>query len=61
MFVINSGCICCDLCRQVCPADSITLDDGGNMYNARYKIDPSTCTQCGNCVHVCPVDAVIVE
>ncbi len=45
-------CISCDICRQRCPHESISNEDGV------YKIIPATCVSCGFCVQVCPVGAV---
>lgn len=43
----------CDLCMQVCPTDSIWIDDDGSL---EIKAD---CRKCGLCVAACPTDALV--
>ena len=43
----------CDLCMQVCPTDSIWIDDDGSL---EIKSD---CRKCGLCVAACPTDALV--
>ena len=43
----------CDLCMQVCPTDSIWIDDDGSL-----EIKPD-CRKCGLCVAACPTDALV--
>ncbi len=49
---INSLCISCDNCFQVCPENSV-LKSG-----KEYLIDPWSCTLCMICTEVCPVDCI---
>lgn len=50
-------CIACDLCRQVCPKEAISLEpDAGGA--ARIEVDEEKCSMCGLCVTFCPVSAV---
>lgn len=50
-------CINCDLCRQVCPKEAISLEprEGGP---ARIEVDEEKCSMCGLCATFCPVGAV---
>lgn len=48
----TESCTSCDLCRQRCPYDAISNDDG------YYEIVPQTCVSCGFCEQLCPVDAI---
>lgn len=48
-------CIGCELCVDVCPSETISMQEG----IARVTGDRSL--QCGHCVAVCPVDAVRVD
>ncbi|MDD4564477.1 MAG: ATP-binding protein [Eubacteriales bacterium] len=49
---INSElCIECDLCRQNCRFDAISIDK-------KHKVDPFACEGCGVCEYVCPVEAI---
>jgi len=49
---IHNRCIKCDLCRQLCPENSVLKESG------TYLIENWSCTLCGLCVEVCPVDAI---
>ncbi|MCF8058030.1 MAG: 4Fe-4S binding protein [Bacteriovoracaceae bacterium] len=51
---VNTRCINCDVCRVICPEDSVTL------FNGQYLIDNWSCTLCGLCVELCPTDAIKV-
>ena len=49
-------CIKCDLCRQNCRFDSISVEA-----DKKYKVDPFACEGCGVCEAVCPADAVTLK
>ncbi len=46
-------CYSCGTCEDVCPTDSIYIDD-----TPQYAIDQSTCNHCSMCYRACPIDAV---
>ena len=47
-FTISDKCIGCSVCKKICPADAITLQDN------RPVIDYAACTSCGLCIEKCP-------
>lgn len=49
---VNTRCINCDLCRLVCPEESVIIHDN------QYVIDSWSCTLCGVCIELCPTDAI---
>lgn len=49
---VNTKCIKCDVCRIICPEDSILLAQN------EYLIDNWSCTICGLCTTLCPTDAI---
>lgn len=49
---INNTCISCDICRLVCPENSI-VTDGTN-----YEIDTWSCTLCHLCIPICPSESI---
>jgi len=49
---VNTRCINCDLCRVICPENSITF------HNDQYLIDNWSCSLCNLCVELCPTDAI---
>jgi len=50
--VVDEGkCTACGICREVCPARAIIVDQGA-------RIDPAKCDGCGRCVADCPQDAI---
>jgi electron transport complex protein RnfB len=55
-FIIESLCIGCTKCIQVCPVDAII----GGSKHMHTVIDP-LCTGCALCVPVCPVDCIVME
>ena len=49
-------CVGCELCRQVCPKEAISLKKEGPR-TVPY-IDPERCSLCGLCATFCPAKAV---
>ena len=49
---INSRCISCDLCKEICPQNAII-----SSYQS-YFIESSSCTLCQYCIELCPVDSI---
>jgi nitroreductase/NAD-dependent dihydropyrimidine dehydrogenase PreA subunit len=48
-------CIGCGLCVEVCPAKTLSMQDGKASVSGSYSMG------CGHCEAVCPVDAIRVE
>jgi nitroreductase/NAD-dependent dihydropyrimidine dehydrogenase PreA subunit len=48
-------CIGCGLCVEVCPAKTLTMQDGKALVSGTYSMG------CGHCEAVCPVNAIRVE
>lgn len=53
--VNTNKCTGCGLCVNVCPVDSITIE------NDKAKIDKDTCISCGACVSECPNEAITIN
>ena len=51
-FSIDDSCSSCGICAKICPADNITIGDGGR------PIWGTRCEQCFACFHWCPEKAV---
>jgi electron transfer flavoprotein alpha subunit len=49
---VGDGCIGCERCVAVCPAEAIT------MVNGLAVIDPELCTACEACVSACPAGVI---
>ena len=49
---INSDCVSCGSCADVCPVGAISQGDD------QYVIDADTCVDCGACEDGCPVSAI---
>ena len=45
-------CTQCGICKQVCPDDSVKVE------NEKYEIDYDYCKGCGICAYECPADAI---
>lgn len=48
-------CVGCEACREVCPADAITMRGG------KPKIDRRKCIRCFCCQKFCPQSAMVVR
>ena len=48
-------CIGCGLCIEVCPAKTLSMQDGKALVTGTYSMG------CGHCEAVCPVNAIRVE
>ncbi len=51
-IVAKEGCIGCEQCLAVCPADAIRMEDGIAV------VDPELCTGCEKCVSICPASVI---
>jgi len=49
------SCIGCGLCLEVCPAETLSMQDGRAVVSGGYSME------CGHCEAICPVDAIRVE
>jgi electron transport complex protein RnfB len=56
VFIDESWCIGCTLCRDVCPTDAIF-----GINKRMHTVIESYCTGCDLCLPVCPVDCIILE
>ncbi|MBW1711302.1 MAG: 4Fe-4S binding protein [Deltaproteobacteria bacterium] len=53
--VVNSNlCKGCGACADVCPTDSISI-------NEVATVNQSTCAACGSCVEACPRGAISLK
>ncbi|HPO16201.1 MAG TPA: 4Fe-4S binding protein [Candidatus Hydrogenedentes bacterium] len=43
----------CKSCVEVCPTESITINEDG-----KAVVDPDSCGECGACVDECPNEAI---
>lgn len=55
--VIETQCIGCGVCDNVCPVECFALTDQKKM----EFVNPKVCVGCGACVLQCPTDAIINE
>ncbi len=53
--IVESGCIGCERCAAVCPAEAITIKDG------LATVDPELCTGCEACVAACPASVIVMS
>ena len=53
MLIPDIGEATCTHCRDICPADAISL---GELHLPR--LNEKRCTDCTACVHICPSDAI---
>ena len=54
-FIDPDSCIGCGLCVEVCPAKTLSMQDGKAFVTGTYSMG------CGHCESVCPVSAIRVE
>jgi electron transfer flavoprotein alpha subunit len=54
-IITKEGCIGCEQCLAVCPADAIRMEDGIAV------VDPALCTGCEKCVPVCPASVITMS
>lgn len=47
-------CVGCGICREVCPAGAITVDEYA-------RVETHLCTGCGLCVQECPKQALSLK
>ena len=52
---VGPGCIGCERCVAVCPADAITMEDGIAV------VDSDKCIGCEQCVTVCPASVIFMK
>ena len=52
----KEACIACDLCRQTCPKEAISIYLGEPR--PELDIDEDKCSLCSMCVSICPVHAM---
>lgn len=50
----TSLCLSCDLCRQNCRFDAISIKE-------KYVVDSYSCEGCGVCEALCPVNAISLK
>ncbi len=57
--IVESLCIACGLCREVCPERAVhpKMQDLHHM----YEVIESECTGCGDCLPYCPVPGALKE
>lgn len=55
--VINDKCVKCRLCKSVCPADAIIINDR----NGYPKILKEYCLQCTSCIKICSQNTIKYE
>lgn len=49
---VDSNCSGCGLCRKVCPAEAVEIE------NRKAEMDPALCLVCHECSVVCPKNAI---
>lgn len=51
-YIINSGCISCGACSEMCPVNAISQG------KETYVINQYECVECGTCIDECPMEAI---
>jgi ferredoxin/flavodoxin len=51
-FTTNNNCNSCNLCRNICPVNNITL------YNHQHPVWNHNCERCMACIQWCPTQAI---
>ncbi|MEN8143271.1 MAG: nitroreductase family protein [Thermodesulfobacteriota bacterium] len=54
-IIDQQKCTGCGLCLEVCPDQTISLEEG------KAVVSGSNCLQCGHCAAVCPTEAIEVK
>ena len=57
--IVETLCIACGLCREVCPERAVhpKMQDIHHM----YEVVASECTGCGDCIAPCPSHAIALS
>ncbi len=55
VIVVETRCIRCGKCRQVCPAEQLPVGEAGGD---GVRVAPVACRLCGECVEACPAGAI---
>lgn len=50
-YHVNDNCVSCGICKKVCPAKNITIDDGKPVFHHQ-------CESCMACIQHCPKRAI---
>ena len=54
-YRITDECKGCGSCKDACPVDAISEQDG------KFVIDVNSCVECGTCEATCPATAIVDE
>jgi NADH:ubiquinone oxidoreductase subunit F (NADH-binding)/NADH:ubiquinone oxidoreductase subunit E/NAD-dependent dihydropyrimidine dehydrogenase PreA subunit len=55
-YKINSDCIGCTKCAQVCPSDAIEMKP-----HEQHEIQVDLCVKCDVCKQICPTEAIYIQ
>ena len=55
MFYVNNKCICCGICKKVCPVSNITQEEKDK------PIFGNNCESCLACIHNCSKNAIHIK
>jgi ferredoxin len=55
MFIADSSCTSCRICRNSCPVDAISMSKGKKA-RPFWKI---SCESCNRCINICPEKAIV--